>query len=304
MNQQKTVKGYKVFRPDWTCRGFQYQVGKSYEMDEEPIICKRGYHFCTKLIDCYVYYSFDENNKVAEITAYGKISIDENGQKSCTNKIKIERKLEWQEVLNMVNIGHHNSGHHNSGNYNSGNYNSGDCNSGNYNSGNSNNGYYNSGNYNSGDYNSGDCNNGYYNNGYHNSGDYNVTNYSSGCFNTEATKIFIFNKLSDWTLNDWKNSTAKFILDNTLVSPVDPIMETAMTEKEKEEHPEYKTLGFYLKRLSREEIANRNQKKWDELDKTSKEVVMSIPNFDKKIFKQITGIDVDRSASEIISIGR
>jgi len=26
---------------------------------------------------------------------------------------------------------------------------------------------------------------------------------------------------------------------------------------------------------------------------------MAIPNFDKKIFKQITGIDVDSSASEI-----
>ena len=52
MSENKTVKGYKVFNPDWTCRGFQYQVGKSYEMNEEPIICERGYHFCTKLIDC------------------------------------------------------------------------------------------------------------------------------------------------------------------------------------------------------------------------------------------------------------
>ncbi len=107
MNEQNTVKGYKVFCPDWTCRGFQYQVGKSYEMDEEPIICERGYHFCTKLIDCYNYYDFNSENKVAEVTAYGDIDIDENGQKSCTNKIKIERKLEWQEVLNMVNIGNH-----------------------------------------------------------------------------------------------------------------------------------------------------------------------------------------------------
>ena len=274
MNEQKTVKGYKVFRPDWTCRGFQYQVGKSYEMDEEPIICERGYHFCTKLIDCYDYYDFDENNKVAEITAYGKISIDENEKKSCTNKIKIERKLEWQEVLNMVNIGKNctglgNIGDHNSGNYNSGDYNSGDRNSGDYNSGN-----YNSGNY--------------------NSGDYNVTNYSSGCFNTELTKMFLFNKLSDWTRNDWKNSNAKWILDNTLVSPIDPIMEGDMTEKEKEEHPEYQTTGYYSKRLSWEEISNRNQKKWDKLSEYDKKEVMAIPNFDKKIFKQITGIDVDK----------
>ena len=25
------VKGYKVFNPDWTCRGFQYEVGKIFE---------------------------------------------------------------------------------------------------------------------------------------------------------------------------------------------------------------------------------------------------------------------------------
>ena len=318
MNEQKTVKGYKVFRPDWTCRGFQYQVGKSYEMDEMPVVCEKGYHFCTRLIDCYSYYGFNGNNKVAEITAYGDIDIDENGQKSCTNKIKIERELEWQEVLNMVNIGKNctglgnigdrnsgnynsgdrnsgdrNSGDRNSGDYNSGNRNSGDYNSGDRNSGNYNSGDYNSGNRNSGSYNCGDYNIGGYNIGNHNSGYYNVTNYSSGCFNTEPTKMFLFNKLSDWTRNDWKNSNAKFILDNILVSPVDTIMEDAMTEKEKEEHPEYKSLGFYSKELSQEEISNRNQKKWDKLSEYDKKEVMAIPNFDKEIFKEITGIDVN-----------
>ena len=46
MSKQKVVKGYKVFNPDWTCRGFQYQVGKCYEIPEKPVVCKRGFHFC------------------------------------------------------------------------------------------------------------------------------------------------------------------------------------------------------------------------------------------------------------------
>lgn len=25
------IKGYKVFNSDWTCRGFQYEVGKLFE---------------------------------------------------------------------------------------------------------------------------------------------------------------------------------------------------------------------------------------------------------------------------------
>ena len=30
------MKGYKVFKPDWTCRGFQYSVGKTFEEDMTP----------------------------------------------------------------------------------------------------------------------------------------------------------------------------------------------------------------------------------------------------------------------------
>lgn len=43
------MKGYKVFNKDWTCREFQYEVGKTYEMKEDPVCCKRGFHFCRKL---------------------------------------------------------------------------------------------------------------------------------------------------------------------------------------------------------------------------------------------------------------
>ena len=48
------MKGYKVFNPDWTCRGFQYNVGQVYEMDGKPVSCDRGFHFCTKVSDCTI----------------------------------------------------------------------------------------------------------------------------------------------------------------------------------------------------------------------------------------------------------
>ena len=182
------MRGYKVFNPDWTCRGFQYSVGETFEEAITPICCKRGFHFCTELKECFNYYSFDPNNKVAEIEALGEIDAEADGSKHCTNKIKIVREISWEEVLKMVNMGKANAGLCNSGNRNSGNRNSGDWNSGNCNSGN---------------WNSGNCN----------SGDWNKTNFSSGCFNTKESKIFMFNKPSDWTLKDLMNSEAMFLLN-------------------------------------------------------------------------------------------
>ena len=36
------MKGYKVFNSDWACKGFQYEVGQTYEMAEKPKCCSKG----------------------------------------------------------------------------------------------------------------------------------------------------------------------------------------------------------------------------------------------------------------------
>ena len=275
------MKGYKVFKPDWTCRGFQYAVGETFEEDVTPSCCNRGFHFCTELKDCFNYYSFDPNNKVAEIEALGEIDAEADESKHCTNKIKIVREISWEEVLKMVNMGKANAGLYNSGNYNSGNYNSGDYNSGDCNSGD----------YNSGDCNSGDCNSGDYNSGDCNSGDWNKTNFSSGCFNTKESKILMFNKPSDWTFKDWWNSKARYLLNKIQHNVLEWIWSDDMTDKEKKQHPEYETTGGYLKELDESECG---QIWWDSLSDCDKNVIKSLPNFDAEIFKEITGIDIKK----------
>ena len=135
------VKGYKVFRPDWTCRGFQYEVGKIFEEDVTPNCCSSGFHFCEKAADCFSYYNFDSNNKVAEVIALG--DIDTDGKKSCTNKIQIVREIPWQEVLTIVNTGKDCTGLRNAGNYNTGDRNTGDRNAGDWNKSSFNNGCFN-----------------------------------------------------------------------------------------------------------------------------------------------------------------
>ena len=288
------MEGYKVFRPDWTCKGFQYEVGKIFEEDVKPSCCNRGFHFCKELKDCFNYYSFDPNNKVAKVIALGEIDEELDNSKCCTNKIQIVEEISWEDVLRMVNLGEkntgfcnsgdYNSGYKNSGNKNSGNKNSGDYNSGNKNSGHNNSGDKNSGNKNSGNYNSGNCNSGDYN-----SGDWNKTNFSNGCFNTEEQKIFLFNKPSNWTYMEWFNSDAKYLLNKIPRNAVDWILPGNMTDEEKEQHPEYKVVGGCLKITDNSEHA---QLWWNSLSERDKNIIKAIPNFDKEIFKEITGIEV------------
>lgn len=130
MNQTENqpVKGYKVFNPDWTCRGFQYKVGETFEDDVTPKCCSRGFHFCTKAFDCFSYYGFNPENKVAEVLALGTVDTVPNNTKCCTNKIQIVREISWQELLDIANTGKGCAGFCNTGNRNTG-----DCNTGNRN---------------------------------------------------------------------------------------------------------------------------------------------------------------------------
>ena len=280
MNKKDYVKGYKVFNPDWTCEGFQYEVGKTFEEDVTPKCCEAGFHFCTKAIDCFNYYSFNPNNKVAEVLALGDVDSQSKNTKHSTNKIQIIREISWQELLNIVNIGKSCTGLGNTGNSNTGDFNTGNWNAGHFNTGDFNTGNWNAGDFNTGDWNTGD----------HNTGDWNVTDASSGCFCTKAQDILIFDKPSNWTIKYWRDSDARHLLNDIPKNVVEWIYESDMTDEEKEENPTYKTTGGYLKVLDKSESA---QIWWDGLSNKNKEIIKSIPNFDAEKFEKCTGIKVD-----------
>ena len=255
------IKGFKVFNPDWTCspngNTKQYTCPGKFEEDVTPVRCGQGMHFCKVAADCFNYYSFNPDNHVAEVAAYGEVV--EEGDKCATNKLEIIREIPWAELLEMVNTGKGCAGLCNSGNRNSGNRNSGDWNSGDWNSGN------------------------------RNSGDWNKTNFSNGCFNTIEPTIFLFNKPSDWTFRKWRLSDACWVLSSMPISGsmLEYVYFEDMTDEEKSAHPEAATTGGYLKVLKKNES---RQIWWDGLSDGSKKVVMSLPNFDKSIFEEITGI--------------
>lgn len=49
-------KFYKGFNEDLTCRGFQYEEGKTYE-ENEANLCHKGFHACEDPLDCFSYYA-------------------------------------------------------------------------------------------------------------------------------------------------------------------------------------------------------------------------------------------------------
>ena len=293
------VKGFKVFRPDWTCNPTgrnlkQYTCPGKFEEEGELNVCGHGMHFCQTAADCFNYYSFNSENKVAEVIAYGEVRTD--GDKSCTDKLEIVREIPWDEVLRIVNTGKNCTGRCNTGDYNTGDCNTGDRNTGNSNTGNCNIGDRNTGSRNTGDWNTGNCNTGYYNTGYGNIGDYNTgdwnkSSFNTGCFNTEEQKIMLFNKPSDMTYREWMDSDARYLLNQIPKNVVEWVDEEDMTNEEKTAYPTYETIGGYLKTLDESESG---QLWWNGLSDCDKQIIKNIPNFDPDIFYECTGIRVTK----------
>ena len=284
---QNVVHGFKVFRPDWTCspngNTKQYTCPGKFEEEGELDVCGHGMHFCQTAADCFNYYSFNSENKVAEVIAYGEVRTD--GDKSCTDKLEIVREIPWDEVLRIVNIGKNCTGRCNTGDRNTG-----DRNTGNRNTGNRNTGDWNTGNRNTGDCNTGDWNTGNRNTGDCNTGDWNKSSFNTGCFNTEEQKIMLFNKPSDMTYREWMDSEARYLLNQMPKNVVEWVYEEDMTDEEKAAHPTYETTGGYLKVLDESECG---QLWWGSLSDRRKEIIKAIPNFDAEIFFQCTGVRVD-----------
>ena len=155
----KAMKGYKGFDNDLKCRGFQYEVGKTYECEGKITLCDNGFHFCEDPKRICDYYGDLTVCRYCEIEASGEI-VKGEGKCACS-KISIVREISLQEFLSLVNKGSGNTGWMNEGTCNEGNYNKGDrnegtCNEGTCNKGNRNEGNYNEGNYNIGSYNRAD----------------------------------------------------------------------------------------------------------------------------------------------------
>ncbi len=85
---------YKGFNKDWTCRDFQYEVGKTYEHAGAIVRCASGgFHSCEHPLDTWTYYE-PNVSRFAQVTASGDIDREHGGDtKIASGKLTIDFEL-------------------------------------------------------------------------------------------------------------------------------------------------------------------------------------------------------------------
>ena len=97
---ENVIKSYKGFDKDMQCRGFQYEVGKEYDMDGEIKCCNRGFHACKSPLEVWDYYDMLKS-RFAEVEQSGKIDEEEKSTKVCSSHIKIKAELKLADIINI-----------------------------------------------------------------------------------------------------------------------------------------------------------------------------------------------------------
>lgn len=122
-----------------------------------------------------------------------------------------------------------------------------------------------------------------------NSGDWNSGSYQTGYFNTSTPQeVLVFNKPCN--RDKWLESKKPNFIFFELTFWVS---ESEMTDQEKIDNPKFYVAEGYLKTITMQEAW---AKAWAGASKTDKELLLLLPNFDAKIFKDISGIDVNQDS--------
>ena len=90
--ENKTIKSYKGFNKDMTCRDKQYEVGKEYE-EAKAEACNCGMHACEYPLDCFGYYPPGQS-VYHEVEQSGNICRHHEDSKIASTKMKVGARLD------------------------------------------------------------------------------------------------------------------------------------------------------------------------------------------------------------------
>ena len=90
--QAAPLTTYKGFDKNFQCRGFQYEVGKTYETDRANA-CETGFHACEYPLDVFGYYAPD-NSRFAVVSQGGELSRHDEDSKVASTQIAISAEID------------------------------------------------------------------------------------------------------------------------------------------------------------------------------------------------------------------
>ena len=90
-------KFYKGFNEDLTCRGFQYEEGKTYT-EGEADLCHKGFHACEDPLDCFSYYH-PRHSQFREVLLNDISDQRKDDSKVCAKTITIGARLNVSQMV-------------------------------------------------------------------------------------------------------------------------------------------------------------------------------------------------------------
>ena len=113
MDSKNSIIGFKGFENDLKCRGFQYKVGKTYDLKGEVECCKRGFHFCENPLEVFYYYT-PNNSRFCQVEGGGSVDTSKGDSKVATSHIHISSEIGinglidagLKYILNKVELNH------------------------------------------------------------------------------------------------------------------------------------------------------------------------------------------------------
>ena len=98
---EKTVRAFKGFDKDLKCRGFQYEIGKEYEIEGDVKCCGNGFHACENPFDVFGFYPIIDGegnfNRFCEVEGSGK--ADKENEKTAFSKLKVKAEIGIKDFI-------------------------------------------------------------------------------------------------------------------------------------------------------------------------------------------------------------
>ena len=96
ISKENAIVAYKAFGNNFSCRDFQYEVGKEYHINGDVKMCENGFHACKDLMDVFDFYSMS-NSRFAIVKMWGDVlfGID----KMCASDIEIVEELSLKDIV-------------------------------------------------------------------------------------------------------------------------------------------------------------------------------------------------------------